>query len=85
MMEARPIHTDLFQKLLDINILKMWGSENTASWIHIENKEGLSNKKMLQMWEPDFLQMSQMSKVITFAFVHSVSWFFFFNSSKTRC
>ena len=84
MMEARPIHTDLFQKLLDINILKMWGSENAASWIHIENKEGLSNKKMLQMWEPGFLQMSQMSKVITFSFVQSADSFFF-NSSKTRC
>lgn len=37
MIEARPIDTDLFQKFLDIDILKMWGSKNIASWIHIEN------------------------------------------------
>lgn len=85
MMEARPIDTDLFQKFLDINILKMWGSKNIASWIHIENKKDLVNKKVFQMWELGFLQMSQKSKLITFAFIHSVSLFFYFDSSKTRC
>lgn len=62
MMEARPIDTDLFQKFLDINSLKMWGSKNITSWIHIENKKDLLNKKVFQMWEFGFLQMSQSQK-----------------------
>lgn len=85
MMEARPIDTDLFQKFLDINSLKMWDSKNITSWIHIENKKDLLNKKVFQMWGIWFPTNESKSKVFTFAFVHSASLFFYFDSSKTRC
>lgn len=76
-MQTSPIHIHLFQKFLDITILKMWDSKNTANWIHIENKKDLLNKQVLQMWKLGFLQVSQRSKVVTFAFVLSVNLIFF--------